>query len=291
MGKLIICNGKQTDNPFYFKLTNTYIYSLEELCYFIYHNVDTITEELYQVTFLHWIEQEICQPDLSKRLEELVQPVNRPEGQESIEKGNPSNLKDILVTILCCCDYYGEDEIKQLLRIMEQAEKLTPFEKLKKKADNCLKYGQYTQAAKEYEIILSSKEVVNLRKEEYGDLKHNLALAKLHMTGTAEAARLFKEAYDNNHNKESLRQYLLAQMIGKQEEAKAEAENYGMNEEERKALEAELEAAYGRAKTSSDYNALQDLIEYKDTGRITKFYQAAEELMEGYKQEFRLENS
>ncbi|BCJ96160.1 hypothetical protein acsn021_37290 [Anaerocolumna cellulosilytica] len=292
MGKLIICNGKQAEKPFYFKLTNTYIYSLEELCYFIYHNVDTITEELYQTSFLHWIEHEICLPDLSKRVEELIKPMNEQGAWEKTANPNPTNLKDIIVTILCSSDYYEEQEIKQLLLLMEQAEQLTPFEKLKKKADNCLKYRQYTQAAKEYERILNSKEVLNLRKDEYGDLKHNLALARLHMTGPVEALRFFKEAYDNNQNKESLRQYFFTLLLSKQEEVlKAEAEKYGITEEERKSFEAELEEGFKRAKTSTDYDALQDLKECKDTGRITKFYQAAEEITLNFKQEFRLENS
>jgi tetratricopeptide (TPR) repeat protein len=292
MGKLIICNGKQAEKPFYFKLTNTYIYSLEELCYFIYHNVDTITVELYQDSFLHWLEHEISLPELRKRVEELVGPINKQGECENTENHNHTNLKDIIVTILCSSDYYEEQEIKQLLFIMEQAEQLTPFEKLKKKADNCLKYSQFTQAAKEYERILSSTEVVNLRKDEYGDLKHNLALAKLHMTGPAEALRLFKEAYDNNQNKESLRQYFLTLLLSKQEEVlKVETEKYGITEELRKSFEIELEESFKRAKTSADYDALQDLKECKDTGKITKFYQTAEEITLNFKQEFRLENS
>src|SRR5690606_39682384 len=44
--------------------------------------------------------------------------------------------------------------------------------------------------------------------KDYGDLLHNLALARLHINGPERASELFLHAYERNQRQESLIQYL-----------------------------------------------------------------------------------
>ena len=39
MSGYILCQTKKADKPFFVESINTNIYSLEELCYFLYHNL------------------------------------------------------------------------------------------------------------------------------------------------------------------------------------------------------------------------------------------------------------
>ena len=47
MSSLILCNTVKASNPYNFRLTDTNIYTIEELCYYIYNNIYIITEEIF----------------------------------------------------------------------------------------------------------------------------------------------------------------------------------------------------------------------------------------------------
>lgn len=278
MGKLILCGGRQTDKPYYFKLTNTYVYTIEELCYYIYNNIEFIQEELFLEALITWIREELDLEDRADKLLELLE--------------NKAGIKDYVVCILCSADYYSETEIKQLLHIMDELGNLTPIDKKKKKADNYMKYRQFTEAALEYEAILSSTEAAGLDNAGYGNLLHNLALARIYTIGLAAASDTFKEAYERNQDRESLKQYLNALVMSRQEERlKQEVINYGIGEEELNRLRSDLEIYESEAKISEGYQVITNLLEYKDNGRIIPFYEMTEDLINQWKQEFRRENS
>lgn len=277
MGKLIICSGKQASRPYYIKLTNTEIYSIEELCYFLYHNIDMIDEKFFQTSLVTWISENL---DLTERADKLLELINADAG-----------LKDLVVCILCSADYYTEPEIKQLLREMDEAAMLTPLELKKKKADNYLRYRQFTEAATEYETLLNGKEAVNLSNEEYGNLLHNLAVVQLNTVGVSVATENFKQAYERNHNPESLKQYLYALIISKQDEKFIEeATSYGVNKESQIQLQMDMDFINREAETSDAYKEINELLECKQAGKINQYYQMADDLIRKWKQKFRREN-
>ncbi len=277
MGKLIICNGKQAERPYYFKLTDTYIYSIEELCYYFYNNIEAITEDLFDYAFVKWIREELKLEERADKLLELLD--------------SKAGLKDYVVCILCSADYYSETEIKQLLRIMDELGNLSPLDKKKKKADTYIKYRQFTEAATEYEKILNSKEAALLDSIQYGNLVHNLALAQINTVGLSAAADRFKEAYDRNHNKETLKQYFFALIMSRQEDRlKRESLDYGISADFMEQIQSELRSYYTEAEESEDYQSINNLMEYKDSGRIVQFYQLTGDLIHQWKQEFRKEN-
>ncbi|QHQ59547.1 hypothetical protein Ana3638_01000 [Anaerocolumna sedimenticola] len=278
MGKLILCNGKLAEQPYHVKLTDTYLYSIEELCYYIYNNIEVITEDFFNDTLINWIRMVLKLVQGADKLSKLLE--------------SKAGLKDYVVCVLCSADYYTETEIKQLLVIMDEWGNLTPIERRKKKADNYIKYRQYTEAVMEYEMILNSPEAASLDSLQYGDLIHNLALAQIYTIGLAAAAEVFKQAYERNHNKESLKQYLCTLILSKQEEKlNQEVLNYGVGEEYLEKIKNELDEYYQEAESSSGYEVIESLFEHKNAGQIVPFYQIAGELINGWKQEFRRENS
>jgi tetratricopeptide (TPR) repeat protein len=278
MGKLIICNGKQSETPFYLKITNTKVYSIEELCYYIYHNVDILNEDFFGESFIRWLKEDLNLEDRACKLSEI--------------KNKGGTLKEIVVSILCSCDYYTESEIKEYIHRLDELVKLSPYEKLKKKADNYLKYRQFAEAALAYEKILDGEEVKSLSSEEYGNILHNLAIIKLHMVGIAEAAGGFKEAYERNKNPESLKQYLMALKLSKQERIFMEEANaYGVADASIDGMSDEIRISLEEAKQTQEYKIMETFQECRQNGRINQLYRIADELINRWKQEFRRENS
>lgn len=277
MGKLIICNGALATKPYYHKVTGTNVYSIEELCYYIYNNIDIMNNEFLNETLASWILSELKLENRGKKLLELM------------EKG--ANMKDIIVYILCSADYYSESDIKKLIVRMDNFSLLTPFEKKKKTADSYLKYKKYNMALNEYEEILYGKESLQLDNIEYGNLLHNLAIAKLNTKGAYYAANDFKQAYEGNHNELSLKQYLMALKISKQEDAYVSAiAEYNINKELIDEINNCLDIEYLDLEDSKEMKAIKELMEYKRSGNMSKFYEVASEVIDNFKEEFRLVN-
>jgi hypothetical protein len=277
MGKLIICSGKLANKPFHIRLTNTNLFSIEELCYYVYTNIELIGTDFFDSSLLEWMSKELDLAERAQRLKDLL----------DINAG----LKDSIVCILCSADFYTETEIKQLLHTMDELAKLTPIEKMKKKADNFIKYRQFTEASMEYEKILESKEAVMLSGVEYGNLVHNLAIIQLNTIGVLAAANSFKEAYERNRNIESLKQYLLALKLSKQDERyENEIKNFNIVQDILDEMNESLQQVNFEVESSDEYKIIDELYDYKQSGKMNQFYQVARDRIEQWKMEFRLEN-
>lgn len=278
MGKLIICNGKQAFIPYYFKITNTKVYSIEELCYYVYNNVELLNEDFFGEALIQWLKDELGLEDRANKLREI--------------KNNQGSFKEFAVSILCSSDYYSESEIKEFIRNLDDLVKLSPYEKLKQKGDNYLKYRQFAEAATVYEKILDGEEVTGLSSEDYGNLLHNLAIIKLHMVGIPEAAESFKEAYERNKNPESLKQYLMALKLSRQDDVLSEeVKAYGVTEILKDEILSEVNTGLEEAEQTEEYKIIEEFRECKQAGRINQLYRIADELINRWKQEFRREHS
>ena len=55
MENVILCSGKYAMVPFYMGDENVNIYSVEELCYYLYKNAFLIQEDLFSEELLNWM--------------------------------------------------------------------------------------------------------------------------------------------------------------------------------------------------------------------------------------------
>lgn len=227
----IYCAGAVAENPYEMPYTNQKVYSLEELCYYLYHNIYSINEEFFQPSLADWLRNELNQEELADKISRML-------------SDNPK-LKDLVVTIFCGCDYYKEEEIRKLIAVMDGISNLPLYKKKKIKADNYLRAGHYGKSLIEYRRLLHGSFAVNFSTEEYGDILHNQGIARFYTSSFEEAENDFKEAYVRNNKKASLQHYLwLLLMQDKEQEFEAEAISFGMkNEEIRLTKNKFLEAA------------------------------------------------
>ncbi len=249
MGKLILCAGKAADKPFVFPLSGTKVYSIEELCCYIYNNIYEITSDMFDEVLVSWLRDEAGMTVIANKLETMI----------SIN----SSLKDIVISIMCSCDYYTEAEIKSLLAIINDIENLPYHGRQKQKADMNLKYGRYVQARKEYDKILTSGNSLKLTPEEYGNILHNRSIACFYTGAYREALMGFRDAYSRNGNKESLRHYLLALLINNQAaEFDREVEALGLTDEYIEKLKKQVSDAYVLAGSTDEYAEVEKMRRY-----------------------------
>jgi hypothetical protein len=80
-------------------------------------------------------------------------------------------------------------------------------------------------------------------------------------------------------------------MSRQEDRLKQEILNYGVSQEFVQQIQNELQLHYAKAEASEGYQVIENLLEYKESGRIVQFYQMTDDLINQWKQEFRRENS
>lgn len=274
MGRFILCTGRTAVKPYIFPISETRVYSIEELCHYIYNNIYEISVEIFDKVMTDWIRKEARLPVVADKIETMI------EGY--------SSLKDIVVTILCGCDYYSEQEIKALIVIMSEIENLPHYGRKKKKADTCLKYGKYFPAKKEYDSILKNADISKLPPEEYGNILHNRSIACFYMGEYREVGIGFKAAYSYNGNAQSLRHYLLSLLINNDHsEFDKEAEAYELSDMYINNLKNELSEAYIQAESAPYYKEMEKFRRYS-SGKEAELY--ADRMINEWKQRIRSGN-
>lgn len=274
MGKLILCAGTTAKEPYCFKLTGTPVYTIEELCYYIYHNVESVSEELVSKELIVFMREELGLVERANFLEELLH--------------KKASLKDLVVTILCSCDLYDKTEINQLLVEIDVLLRLTPVQRKKRQADYCLAHRQYREAMKEYRAILNSKEFTELSSEEYGNILHNMGVLEVRTGAFFAAAEKFREAYERNHSVQSLKQYLYALRYSKQESLfEREIKLLVDNRELLGQIEEELYHVTDAQEYTALYAEVVRLSELKENGKFTEFYERLDEIIGQLKKEYR----
>lgn len=277
MTRLILCSGKRARTPYHFKITAVNIYSIEELCAYIYDNIYMITEELFTEELCDFIEKDLELKEAADKLRGMIL--------------KNASLKDMVVCVLCSCDYYMEPEIKHLLTIIDEVAGLTQIRRNKLLADQCLNYRNYTEAKRMYQNILSSEEVKTLEQKEVGDIYHNLGIVALHLTGFTEAIELFQFAYQNNHNPESLHQYFFAlKLTVPAEMYQHEIERYTNGNAMDHMIREELAQMETQIVNTKDYKVIRAMETLRKEGRSQLFQREVEQLLGSWKNRYRQQN-
>ena len=159
--------------------------------------------------------------------------------------------------------------------------------KRKVRGDNLLCANKYPRAIEEYQYVLS---VLNKEEEPelYSSILHNVGCAYALMFLLDKAADYFKQAYEIDESRESLVLYLVClRLTAKKEEYDRIVVKNGYDE--RIALEAvRIMTSARESEADTPYaDAMNDILELRDSGRVSEFYAALDVALEEWKQEYR----
>lgn len=198
MENVILCSGSYAKNPYSIENSGISIYSVEELCYFLYKHAFVLQEDFFTDELVQWIEEE-C--ELTEWAEQL-----------RMFQKQDADFVEYLEFLFCNTGFYGEQEIENVKKVLSKAHHLSLYEKKKLRADAFLKRGRIAVAAQEYEKLLSDIE----QKDEKvrACLYHNLAVCDAKLFQYRKAAEEFWKAYRIYPNTESYLQFLSAMKMG-----------------------------------------------------------------------------
>lgn len=278
MGKLIQCNSRLAKKPYYFRMTDTNVYSIEEVCYYIRHNIYMMQEEIFNHDFAVWLREELDMDETAKKMENMIYDNN--------------NLKDIVVTLCCSCDYYDEAEINELIRIMDETANLPLRKRQKIKADNFLKCHSYEKAIEEYEHILKSDDMLMANIEEYGSIYHNMGVCLAGLGDFLKASESFSNAYEKSRSEESLREYIYCiLLLGDEEKYKLICTHYDISEETLGKIKQDFEEINIQSGKSKDVGRISRLKDILKSGYMDEYYDKVGNYIREWKNEYRNEIS
>lgn len=196
MGELILCRQPIAAVPFYIEEVSLNVYSLEELCYYIRHNVYLLNQQFMSVELCNWIGRELKMKELESQLLDFMK--------------DHAALHIFVGHILVASGYLTGKEIRETLALIASFENKSEAECRKLRGDRLMCQNRIVDAIYEYGRLLDDGDSEKISPEFLGDIWHNLGTAYAKLFFFAEAAACFEKAYRGNRKRTSLQSLLYA---------------------------------------------------------------------------------
>lgn len=249
-----LCQTKMANVPYYIENISTNIYSFEELCYYIHHNIYLLDDTIINENLCNWIRDELG-------LKKLYLTLYR-------ELENQGSLGDFILPIFKEIGYLTHQEFKEINQVLARLEHEPEISRQKLKADYLVENGKYVNAIKFYKGILAQAKGSKLGGQFIGEVFHNMGCAHMRMFQYDEAVECFASAYANLHTETMLLHYLTAYYVANSFEKYAkELERLEVSE----SLGNQVEERIVALRSSITLNDMGDLKE-EFLERLTKEY-------------------
>lgn len=196
MGGYILCQVKKAGMPYYIESISTNIYTIEELCYYLHHNIYLLDETIINEQLCDWIRRELGLEKLYHKLYRILE--------------NNESVGNFVLPIFKEINYLNHPQFKELNQQLEALEAQPPAIRQKKKGDYLVENHMYVNAIKVYEDAVPLVGDTNLGEQFVGEIHHNMGCAYLHLFQMEEAIQCFDRAYQELHTKAALKHYLIA---------------------------------------------------------------------------------
>lgn len=196
MSGYILCQTKKAETPYYIENISTNIYSLEELCYYFYHNLYLVDHSILNEGLLTWIQDELNLPKLAAKLRAKL--------------GKFSSIEDFLYPVFKEINYLTYEELKGLNSRIQKLDKESPLVREKEKGDALAENGMYVHAIRAYQDLLRRENLEEVREGFRENVYHNLGCAYSYLFQMEKALECFLKAYEEHHSRSALKTYLLA---------------------------------------------------------------------------------
>lgn len=203
MSKLWLCEGKTAEEPFWLEEEEIRIATMEELCYYLYQNIEIIEEAFFCESLFLWIEQELDQRLLAQKL------------RQGMEQKKSSFW--YIGTILTESGYMTLEELRGIQEIAVRFDTKNSLERGKLRADRMMKHKKYKKAITEYRKLLKKAKEDGVLEKETAPIWHNMGTGYARQMLFAQGAECFEKAYQLGQQEESRRSYLISYACAKGE--------------------------------------------------------------------------
>ncbi len=195
MSGLLLCSSKRGEKPYVIAESGEEIWSLEELCYYLYQNIYHVTEDFFSPELITYLREEIALEELADNL--------------SVGINGGHSFAEMVMMICETANYYDKEELLLLKNRLYAFVTLSRPERLKLLADSYMEKQRYAQALKRYEDLLSDRSKEACEATFVGRIHHNMGVAYARMLMYHEAEKHFKKACELLSSPDSIKKELL----------------------------------------------------------------------------------
>ena len=200
----ILCKTKTAENPFYIENISTNVYSMEELCFYLYNNLYLLDDTLLNQKLLDWLRDELGLTALAKKLSALLE--------------KEAGVGELILPVFKEIYYLSHEELRIFLAKLTQYEAQPERVQLKMKGDYLFANEKFRNALNVYRKSLQAGTDDETGTQFAGSVYYNMGCAHARLFELSEARECLKTAYDMLHSHKVLTGYLTAVYLADGEE-------------------------------------------------------------------------
>ena len=227
MSGYILCQTKKAQRPYFIENISMNIYSIEELCYYLYHNLYLADHTVFNEELCNWLRDELELVHLAAKLKQNL------ERNVSVEEMIYPVFKEI--------NYLAYEELRTLNGRIERRNSESEEIREKQKGDALMENRMYVNAIRVYQKLLE-KESKDVSGEMRERIFHNQGCAYSYLFQMDKALDCFFMAWRENRSEKALKVYLLAyRSVHSQEEFEKRLEELKVEETVKEEVAGRLE--------------------------------------------------
>lgn len=195
-GRFLLCGSKRSRSPFETGEYRQALYSIDEICYFLYHNCYLLEQEFFDSKLIDFIRNNLEMNLLADKLE--------------YAKKKNAPLGEFLAAVMESTGYYKEAEWKKMQEKLAYFGTQSREERMKLLGDMYLTERRYIQARNQYYLLLNLEAASGESKEFFSTVYHNIGVLYMEIFYFEEASDFLKRAYDYAPQDAILKKLLLA---------------------------------------------------------------------------------
>lgn len=272
MSGLLLC-GKTSDRPYYVNEAEINLYSMEELCYFVYNNVYMIGQEFFDDSLIKFIEEDLELINVAKKLKD--------------QRFRQEPAVNMIKTIFDGCCYYSEAEKESLFKGLSGLENMTGLEKMKMRADVMAERGRLNKAVELYKKTIAR--VSGLKDTKLTScVWNNLGVVYAKQFLFSDALSCFKRAYDMESEDEYKINLICMAVLMKNEEClKDIMTQYQITEEVIERYRYAIQLASKEIRQDKAVLKIMEKLTYNSEMELSEFYKSSDEVIDMWKKEYR----
>ena len=269
----ILCKTKRSEIPFYIENISVNIYSIEELCFYLYHNIYLLDESILNEQLCYWLRDELSMDVLARRMMQLLD-------QEA-------SVSAVILPVFKEIHYLSHEEFRMFSVRLNQFESQPRVTKQKIKGDYLFGHEKYMNAVQVYRTCLSMQGKDITGSQFTGSVYHNMGCAYARLLQMDEAKECFRKAWEYLSTQSVLRSYLTAvYMAGDEEGMDEEAAKLGVEDKILAELKQKIEETRDSLWQTRSGERYAGILEHKKQGRQREYEEEMDhflaELTDGY---------
>ena len=155
MGRYLLCT-KEADSPYEVEELDLRIYSIEELAYLIYYDLDVLPDDFIDERLLTFIEKELKMPEVSGKIRRFYT--------------SPQDFDATVIMLFSEVSFFTEQEINEFRDRIVRRRRKSAAERLVMRSDALAKRKRYNSAIRLYRSLLSGPRDGRMNEQFYTNI-------------------------------------------------------------------------------------------------------------------------